>query len=515
MKKAKKQNAKLIISFFIAFEISTFLGCGGSVNERDAEEIDAQDGNFEENDLEVNPDIIEISNDENPFPDINTDEFDFTDSLPDDFITGDDTEEEEVWIDNDLDGHPIWEDCDDNDPEVIPGTIRSCTSACDYGTQTCISGSWTPCTASNDCTCSTPGETQIIDCGKCGQASRTCTSSHTWTTPTNCYGERECFAGEVDEGKCGFCGLQTRLCNSSCEWLDWSECAHPGECNPGDEYYDYLGCELGFIKRYYCDSATCQWIPDPECTNNCPGSPRTGDYKDEICIPGGPFIMGCPDSRTFCSSEERPSHIVYLTPYYIDKYEVTNARYRECVEAGVCSDPASLSTYFRSGTENWAVNYVSWRQAKTFCQWDGGRDLPTEAQWEKSAKGPYPLDPQYPWGDTPPSGCDEYPSIECSGPTYPTSVEDYPIDESYYGVIHLLDNAKEYVNDYYSATYYSISPELDPPGPATGYSKVIRGYPKDGTSSMERVTRRALVRDENDSFDSDGFRCARPAIQNH
>jgi formylglycine-generating enzyme required for sulfatase activity len=199
-----------------------------------------------------------------------------------------------------------------------------------------------------------------------------------------------------------------------------------------------------------------------------------GDFKDEVCIPGGPFLMGCdPDEGV---AGERPKHNVQLTPYLIDVYEVTNARYRACVDDGVCTAPLAGSTYFTTGLDALPVAGVSWDQATVFCDWDGGRHLPSEAQWEKAARGPAPSEVNMPWGADPPT-CDLTIGEGClySGLAQPWPVDARPAGASFYGVQQMAGNVDEWCQDYSSASYYSVSPLLDPPGPATGTHRIIRG----------------------------------------
>ena len=512
-------------TFFLLVWLTAMSGCGGNVKGEDGNEDSTEDTTSPEQDSTTDPDAVaEDAADDVPVDDVAMDEpIDISDPVDpstedgqdamdvEDSVDGEDGEE--LWIDNDSDGHPSWDDCNDDDPEVIPGSIQSCQSACDYGTQTCVSGSWTPCSAGSDCACTTPGETQMIDCGKCGQASRTCTSSGEWTAPTACFGEGECFAGGMDDERCSFCGLRSRFCDSSCHWMDWTECDHPGECTPGTERYDYGDCDMGYIKPYLCNS-DCTWEESGACSSDCPGTPRTGGYDEEVCIPGGPFLMGCSDP-TICPLDELPQHTVTLSPFYIDKYEVTNARYRACVEAGVCASPWEVVTtsYYFTDADNWAVAGISWNDARIFCEWDGGRALPTEAQWEKAAKGPSPNDPIYTWGDTLPT-CSEYPASGCPGECHriPDLVDMYMVDVSYYGVFGLSHNAIEFTMDFYQSDYYSISPDLDPSGPSSGALYTVRSFAKCYSPEDMRLTARGSGNNPDYRPFYTSFRCARSAI---
>jgi formylglycine-generating enzyme required for sulfatase activity len=216
-----------------------------------------------------------------------------------------------------------------------------------------------------------------------------------------------------------------------------------------------------------------------------------------VFVPAGEFTMGSGDY-----SNEKPIHIVYLDSYWIDQTEVTNRMYALCVQAGVCDQLSRTYYYGDSQYDNYPVIYVNWDRAKAYCEW-AGRRLPTEAEYEKAARG---TDGRtYPWGDESPNHNLLYYGQSGSGPT---EVGQYPAGASIYGALDLAGNVWEWVADWYSGSYYAHSPASNPLGPSSGYERVLRGGSWYYDSDLVRSSNRNWITPDftNDGI---GFRCAR------
>ncbi len=223
-----------------------------------------------------------------------------------------------------------------------------------------------------------------------------------------------------------------------------------------------------------------------------------------VYIPEGYFPMGTSSGR----EDEKPLHFVYTPAYFIDKYEVSNAEYMEFVEATGHEKPLFWNDENFNQPDQPVVG-VSWYDAMAFARWKGGR-LPTEAEWEKAARG---TDQRvFPWGDAFPT--DEVVTFRRKfselGFQVMEPVDGLPQGRSPYGLHHMAGNVWEWVNDWYDPAYYDRSPRHDPPGPATGTLKVLRGGNWYYKAYYLRTTYRFT--DPPDVFKIwQGFRCARSA----
>jgi formylglycine-generating enzyme required for sulfatase activity len=240
--------------------------------------------------------------------------------------------------------------------------------------------------------------------------------------------------------------------------------------------------------------------------------------SDMVFIPGGEFQMGCDPQKNggfSCPKDELPLHSVFLADYFIDRYEVTNSEYAECVKVGKCELPKKIgsesqtSYYDNPSFTDYPVIYVTWSDADAYCKFVGKR-LPSEAEWEKAARGTSIK--AYPWGDLEPSCMlanvfNSASGSACIGDTQ--VVGSYPDGKSQFGVLDMAGNVFEWVNDWYSDTYYKTSPSDNPSGPTEGTYRVLRGGGWSSNGVFLRTSSRSYDPDFNNSKDT-GFRCASP-----
>lgn len=246
------------------------------------------------------------------------------------------------------------------------------------------------------------------------------------------------------------------------------------------------------------------------------------ELEGMVFIPAGPFIMGsnaseigsiqaaCGAADSGCNvgqfEDEAPQRQVTLSAYYIDKTEVTVAQFKAFVAAtgyettSVAKGDAIQYTWRAFDTperQDHPVRWMSWHDANAYCQWADKR-LPTEAEWEKAARGSEGL--IYPWGNT----WDD--ARVPHGDTAPVTA--FSNGASPYGVLGMAGGVWEWVNDWYDAFYYQHAPTVDPPGPGQARDKVLRGGAFGNANWKHRTAHRHFGGAEGYAHDH-SFRCAK------
>jgi iron(II)-dependent oxidoreductase len=245
-------------------------------------------------------------------------------------------------------------------------------------------------------------------------------------------------------------------------------------------------------------------------------------HDEMVLIPAGPFLMGSNrqvDRNSY--QAEFPQRSIHLDAFEIDKYEVTMVQYlRHVLAKGL--EPLvdwKWGGVFQETMANHPIMHVSWADADSYCKWSGKR-LPTEAEWEKAARGE---DGRiYPWGNQMAGlSRSNFGRTGLSGPVrdrperlllYPpiVSVNKYENAVSPYGVFNIVGNVAEWVADWYDPNYYKTGPDRNPKGPADGISKAFRGGGwVDSTPSVRAAQRNGTAPTEKMNWL--GFRCARDA----
>jgi len=246
----------------------------------------------------------------------------------------------------------------------------------------------------------------------------------------------------------------------------------------------------------------------PAVTGSNPGIGSTmfseKDGMTLVYIPAGELTMGSDQG----AGDELPVHAVYLDAFWIDRTEATNAMYDKCLKAGQCNahDSNHSSTrnpyYGNIVYDDYPVIFVTWEDASAYCAW-AGRRLPTEAEWEKAARGTDGR--EYPWGN---DGPDKI-WLNYNNAVGDTSkVGDYPNAASPYGALDMAGNVWEWVQDWYGETYYASSPASNPSGPDSGQYRVQRG----GSWVIDDHYIRSAARYwavPLSAYNYVGFRCAR------
>lgn len=230
-----------------------------------------------------------------------------------------------------------------------------------------------------------------------------------------------------------------------------------------------------------------------------------------VLVPAGSFLMGSdPRKDRAAGPQEQPQHEVYLDPFRIDRFEVSNVEYLRFV-LGTGADWPKFwrENPFHEKAALHPVINVSWHEADAFCRWAGKR-LPTEAEWEKAARGG---DGRiFPWGNEPAGWIKSniaHPGSK-RGFKYPplANINRYDKGASPYGVYQMAGNVSEWVSDWFDPEYYRHGHDKNPHGPTTGELKVFRGGSWNEDPEVARSAGRNGGLPDRESYLT-GFRCAK------
>ena len=244
-------------------------------------------------------------------------------------------------------------------------------------------------------------------------------------------------------------------------------------------------------------------------------APQGDLLKTMVLIPAGEFLRGSDDNdigqilklvqdaKAQDYKDEQPKQKIHLDVFYIDKFEVSNAQYQQFLAATGSPKPFYWD-HPKFNKPDHPVVGVNWEEAKAYCEWAKKR-LPTEAEWEKAARG---TDGRlWPWGN---QFISSHANTEGSEDSYyyTAPVESFALGKSPYGVYNMAGNVDEWVADWYGENYYRSAPKENPRGPASGKQKVVRGGSWLNDPDGARVANRTVS--ESTSRDTVlGFRCAK------
>ena len=234
-----------------------------------------------------------------------------------------------------------------------------------------------------------------------------------------------------------------------------------------------------------------------------PKLPATITGKDGasmVLVPAGEFTMGSDEG----DDDEQPVHRVFLDSFYLDMFEVTNGRFAKFVAAIQSEPPWGFADQETPVVRaDHPVRWVNWLEATGYCLWAGKR-LPTEAEWEKAARGPEGR--VYPWGTEPPTPAHAVFGLK-EGTETVSPIGNRDLGRSPYGAHDLAGNLYEWVADWYDESIYTRQPTINPRGPVEGTTKGQRG----GSYINSPYRLRTSFRTKSDPTEHDphvGFRCA-------
>lgn len=270
----------------------------------------------------------------------------------------------------------------------------------------------------------------------------------------------------------------------------------------------YCLCFLGVFIILSCSEDSDTIVSESSSGSHSPNTKyedriRTKDGVDMVLIPAGEFQMGSNDGNM----DEKPVHTVYLDAFYMDVYEVTNTQYQKFLFT-TGYKPFYSFHHFEEDAKNapnGPVELVTWYDVSAYAKWAGKR-LPTEAEWEKAARGGLE-GKRYPWGDDA-----IYDNVNWQGIggrdiwEHDAPVGSFPPNG--YGLYDMIGNVEEWCADWYAGDYYGESPRQNPLGPALGLCRVVRGGSYGYPSNMLVGV---AYRSANNPYNNRSFRCAMDA----
>ncbi len=398
--------------------------------------------------------------------------------------------------------------CDDGNP---------CTSG-----DSCVGG---VCTAgTNVCECTTDTDCAAKDDGNACNGTLFCDK----TGATNVCKTKPGSIPTCNPTASGSCLVEKCIpATGKCEKISASVCDDGNPCTTDT-------CDAG------TDKCVSKAVPDGSSCVSTSGSGaclatsatdstcKVAPQSEMVFIAKGSFQQGCSSVEGgACKADEQPQHAVTISGHWIDRFEVTVARYDACVSAGACKAPAmtgATCNYGASGKTQHPVNCVTQAEATTYCTWYGEQSiggkktgrLPTESEWERAARGGCELyttcateTPTYVWGMTPAPNCtqavmNDGTGTGCQGAGSLEVAQRPSTDRSAYDLYDMAGNVSEWVQDAFSATYYGSSAATDPLNSGAG-AKVVRGGSFASTNGSDlRAARRGS---SSAAAASIGFRC--------
>ena len=344
----------------------------------------------------------------------------------------------------------------------------------------------------------------------------------------------ECDDGNTTTETCSYGDALCYVCNSQCKLTT----GQTSLCGDGVLDVEYEVCDVNSPILTCTSVSSIFELGTTVCRDDCQSlnvDECTAKRSKMALIPWGDFDMGCNVAEDiYCFeladySDEYPAHTTSMDAYFIDIHEVTVTDYKDCVNTGNCNLPPGIQgnencNYNDEDRGNHPMNCVNYIDSQIFCQW-AQKGLPTEAQWEKAARG---TDFRvYPWGNSEPT-CDDAVSADCSEVQGTMPVGSKPDGASPYGVMDMAGNLWEWVADWYGSNYYCdgdaantqlpfymcpdtraphASVQDNPNGPPSGNFKTLRGGSYDYTSEYIRASYRDYYNPNDPSTDT-GFRCA-------